>query len=215
MSNNFLSSNFLRWLTLYLLLALAILLFIVNLFPQNSQGATSKTATPTVLAIKYIHQTATAMAKSATQVAAQATANANATATAIAKNPIMLANAPVELPLTKLDAQGLMNANANAKKAIINLIQKDPDLKGRLAALVMVYVGVDTNDPTKIANAQAVASKIEGILQNPSTDPAFVKSVYRSVVYVGTVTTVDNKMLTGTKDLSEADLEIYLYSPGP
>src|ERR1700694_4163153 len=113
MSNNFLNSSSLRWVTLYLLLALAILLFVVNLIPQISQGATSKTATPTVLPM-FAHETATAFAKSATKVSETATANANATATAIAKNPISLVSPPVELPLMKLNAQGLISGDVNA-----------------------------------------------------------------------------------------------------
>ena len=210
MSNNFLSSNFLRWLTLYLLLALAILLFIVNLFPQNSQGATSKTATPTVLAIKYIHQTATAMAKSATQVAAQATANANATATAIAKNPIMLASAPVELPLTKLDAQGLINGDMNAQKVITDQVKQASNLKQQIAALIIVYVGVDQNN-TQLAKAQNVASKIEDTLKQMQ-NPVFTKTVYESIVFVGSTMDAAKDTLMGTSNLSQANLEIYLYN---
>lgn len=47
MSNNFFSSNFLRWLTLYLLLALAILLFIANLYnTPNTSASPARTPTP-------------------------------------------------------------------------------------------------------------------------------------------------------------------------
>lgn len=210
MSNNFLSSSFLRWLTLYLLLALAILLFVVNLFPQTSQGATSKT--PPVLTRKEMQETATAISLAATRVSATATANANATATAIAKNPITLVTPPVELPLTISDPQGLIKDTTKAQMAITDQVQTNSKLKDRVAALVIVYVGVGNNDPKLIANAQTIAGNIESILQNLSKDSAFVKSVYRSVIYVGMVTTVDNNILTGTNNLNEADLEIYLYS---
>ncbi len=58
MSNNFLSSNFLRWLTLYLLLALAILLFIANLYnTPNTSANPAKTPTPTATPSKHTSPT--------------------------------------------------------------------------------------------------------------------------------------------------------------
>src|SRR5213082_1236952 len=60
MSNNFLSSNFLRWLTLYLLLALAILLFIANLYnTPNTLENPAKTPTPTATPSKHTNPTPT------------------------------------------------------------------------------------------------------------------------------------------------------------
>lgn len=150
----------------------------------------------------FVQQTATAIAKSATQV--------SATETAIVKTPTTLITAPVELHLMISDPQGLIKNTTSAQKSITDQVQANSKLNGQQAALVMVYVGVD--DQSKIMNAQTIANNIEGILLNLSKDTTFVKSVYRSVIYVGTVTTINNKTLTGTSDLSAADLEIYLYS---
>jgi hypothetical protein len=212
MPNNFLNSSRLRWLTLGLMLVLAILLFFANLFPQTSEGSTSRIITPTTLAQKFVHLTATAIANSKTQVAAQATTNANATATAIAKNPINLQNPPVELLLTITSATGLINGDPKAQMAISQQVQNDTMLKNQLAALVIVYIGTIKNDATQIANAQMVVTKIEGILQNMQNSAFIKKTVYESVVFVGSETDASSKILMGTTDLSQANLEIYLYT---
>ncbi len=200
MSKKFLNSSFLRWLTFYLLLVLAILLLIANLFPQTTQGASGGSRTPT----------ATLSKQQLTK-----TAIANATANATATNSVSLGNLPVELHLMQIDAQGLINNTASAKGNVIKQVKQDQDLQGKHAAFVIIYVGLSTPaDPTLLSDAPRVASQIETILQQLDTNNnynVFTKAVYQSVIFVGRVTNDNN--INSTGDLSEVDLEIYLYTP--
>ena len=212
MPNKFFSPSSLRWLTVCLLLVLAILLFILNLFPQNSQGNTPKTTHPTPVPPIFAHLTATTMGKLASAVAAMATADANATATAIDNSPIALVSSHVELPLMKLDATGLINGNPTAEMMITDQVKKSPSLNQQQAALVIIYVGIDRSDPTKMAMAQALTMSIEGVLQKMGS-PVFIhKTIYQSIVFVGSETDAANDTLTGTSELNQANLEIYLYN---
>ncbi|HXZ06363.1 MAG TPA: hypothetical protein VEH81_16130 [Ktedonobacteraceae bacterium] len=199
MSKNFLNSSFSRWLTFYLLLLLAILLLIANLFQQPTQGAPrgsgNLAATPS-----QQHLTGTAVATKSTT----------------ATNPVSPGESPLELNLMQIDAQGLINNTASAKQNVSNQVMVDPDLKGRHAAFVIVYVGLDNSaDPTHTGEATKVASRIEAMLKQLNTNnryDVFTNAVYQSVVFVGKVTNDNNHTITGTSDLSAANLEIYLYS---
>jgi hypothetical protein len=202
MSKNFLNSSFLRWLTFYLLLVLAILLLIVNLFPQTTQGASVGSGTPTTTLSKQ-------------QVTK--TAIANATATAIATNSVSLGNSPVELHLTQIVAQDLINNTPSARTNVKNQVMRNTHLQGKHAAFVIVYVGLSNSaDPTLMNEAPQVAGRIESILRQLNANNnynVFTNAVYRPVVFIGKVTNDNQTSINETSNLSEVDLEIYLYTP--
>jgi hypothetical protein len=220
MGVNSTKSNLLRWLTLYLLIGLVALLFVVNLFsPFSSQAVTVK-PTPT-LSPKFLTKTALALLNATKTAIAAQTALAQSELTAIATNPVSLGTSPVVIHLTKIDEKKLIAKDQTATKNLNDQIQKEisQNAQGHLVALVVVYVGVDSaNNQLFQQDAPQVASKIEGILMEQATmsGSSLQKARYQSIIYAGSMQLPDNPslMLTGSKDLSTADLELYLYSPG-
>jgi hypothetical protein len=210
-------SNRLRWLTLYLLIGLAILLFAVNLFPPFSSQAVSEKPTPTLPA-KFLTSTAKAQVKATTTAIAAQTALAQGELTAIATNPVSLGTPPVVIHLTNIDEQKLIANDQRTMKTLSDQIQKGSSQKvqGNPVALVVIYVGVDSANSSFLPNAPQVASQIESILTDPASKLAssLKKAQYQKVVYVGNLQLPDssNQTLTGSKDLSTADLAFYLYS---
>jgi hypothetical protein len=191
MSKNFKSPGNLRWLTLYLLVVLAILLFVANLFATNSSASST-----TALTREQIHSNETATAT--------AIKHATETATAIANNARSL-NEPQLLALTNLDTNGLIKNTQAAIDNVKKQIHQDSKLTGREAAFVVIYI--DVPDQNQLPTAQKLNQKIQDILKGIDT---FKSAVYQPVIFTGMVT--DGNISPTTKDLSEVDLNIYLYA---
>lgn len=213
-------SNLLRWLTLYMLVGLAVLLFVVDLFSPFSPQAGAGISTPTILP-KYVRQTAVAQANATNTATALRTALVQAQLTAIATNPLSLSTSPVYIPLTIKDEKKLISGDQDTMKMLNDQLQSgisSQKLQGRLVALILIYVGVDSaNNPLLQSDAPQVATQIESILKEMASqkDSALQKAKYQSIIFIGQVHVPDdpNQMsLQGSKNLSTADLELYLYA---
>lgn len=209
MSERSTKKSLLRWLTLYMLIGLAILLFVVDLFPPFTKGASPNS--PTATAIPY----KSPVARVTHTATVQSTTGAQQTPTAIAKNLIALDSNPIAIPLTITDAQALIKGTDDqAKQSIVRTIQTNNDLQGKTVALVIIYIGIIQT--SQITDAQTLTTNIRSILeglpaQNPP-DKLFVQAVYRSVIYQGTInTTTGDTLGDATNNLSKVDLRIYVY----
>jgi hypothetical protein len=192
MQKNTISTNFLRWLTICLLFALSALLFFANLMTSSAQSANNSTPTAPI-AVRTsgsTHHTPTP------------TRNIS-TATPTTNTPTVSAQ-PNDMSLNT-------NFPSGIDPNIFVQSQIEPNLQdGQKVAIVAIYVGFLT--PSTINDAQSLYIQIKKALK-ASNNHNFANALYYPVIFTNTITTAKGTTVKGTPDLSQAELEIYLYNP--
>jgi hypothetical protein len=161
MPNSFMTPSLLRWVTLYLLIGLAVLLLAANLFAGNS-AASSPAATPTPSkppTQKDIAATVTAAVKS----------SRNVDETSPFKFFITVGSSP-------------------SSEQIKDEIQKQAMGQKGHAAFIIAYVG--GSDPVNARNIAGKVENALQTLSSNSNDPLFGGVAYQSIVFTGEVTDV-------------------------
>ncbi len=208
MSKNLLGPNFLRWATLYLFLALIVLLLYAVIFPANSSASNSAANTSTN-ARTTTHKTTPNKNKktSVTGTSPTVTPSTTVTTSSPTNQVTPLDQTPQLLILNNFDPNGLANGMQSEIDKVNSEIDQtaNPKLKHRQAALVIIYI-----DTTQISNGQAVAKEIENLLTKYGM-PFVSNTTYQLVLSQGAIKDGTNTY-PGSQSSKEVDLEIYLFA---
>ena len=182
MSKSFINSGNLRWITLFLLVILAILLLVANLFAPKSpasptSGSGNKTTTGTLTKVQR-QKVAAAEQQATATVLTKITTNALDPN----KQTLTLENINPD-KISMGDHVAISDLEAQIRQTI-----KQMGLQNRSAAIAIAYGGVDnSSDPNQVNKAKSVAAAVYNVLRMLGTNSfVFCHTVYDDPFFVPT-----------------------------